>query len=54
MPQKILIVDDDELFRQGLSLAFHGDYDLYTAEDAETALGMLENDGPFAVIVSDM
>ena len=54
MPQKILIVDDDELFRQGLSLAFHGDYDLYTAEDAETAPGMLENDGPFAVIVSDM
>jgi len=52
--QKILIVDDDELFLKGLSLAFRGDYDLAIAEDGETALRMLENDGPFAVIVSDM
>ena len=54
MPQNILIVDDDELFLKGLSLAFRGDYDLAIAEDGETVLRMLENDGPFAVIVSDM
>jgi len=54
MPQKILIVGDDELFLKGLSLAFGGDYELSTVADGETALSMLEHDGPFAVIVSDM
>ena len=35
-------------------MAFRGDYELHTAPDAEAALVKIENDGPFAVLVSDM
>lgn len=51
---KILVVDDDDLFLRGLTLPFQKDFDIETAHDAEQAIEKLEQDGPFAVVVSDM
>lgn len=54
MDEKILFVDDEENILHAYKLALHKQYQLTTATSAATALEMIESDGPFAVIVSDM
>ena len=51
---RVLLVDDEPAILAGLSRQLRGSYDVVTSTDAVTGLDLLENDGPFAVVVSDM
>jgi len=54
MDYKILCVDDDLNILQGYKRSFRKDFNIYTAEGGSEGLSMIENDGPFAVVISDM
>lgn len=49
---RLLIVDDEKPTRDGLRAALEDDYDVYVAEDAESALRLLEEQS-FDVLLSD-
>ena len=48
----LLIVDDEKPTREGLRAALEERYDVYVAEDAATAMGLLEREH-FAVLLTD-
>jgi len=48
----LLIVDDEKPTREGLRAALEDRYDVYVAEDAATAMELLERD-PFQVLLTD-
>src|SRR5579871_4409380 len=54
MPEKptLLIVDDEKTTREGLRAALEDRYDVYIAEDAKAAMGLLESDN-FDVLITD-
>ena len=54
MPEKILFVDDEENVLSALKRQFRKQYSVSTALGGASALQMLADQGPFAVIVSDM
>ncbi len=54
MTQKILCVDDDPNILQGYKRALRKDFDISIAEGGEPGLALIAQEGPFAVIVSDM
>ena len=54
MREKILLVDDEPAVLQGLQRLLHGDFDTETAVEGKGALILLENNGPYAVVMSDM
>lgn len=49
----ILIVDDEKPTRDGLRAALEDRYDVYVAEDAQSAFGLLEREH-FAVLLTDL
>ncbi len=53
-PEKILLVDDERLVLLALQRQLRNEFDIHIAEGAEAGLKAMENDGPFAVVVSDM
>ncbi len=53
-PEKILLVDDERLMLLALQRQLRNEFDIHIAEGAEAGLKAMENDGPFAVVVSDM
>ncbi len=54
MTQNILLVDDDPNILQGYSRQFRKKFRITTAPGGKEGLEAIHNDGPFAVIVSDM
>jgi two-component system response regulator AtoC len=48
----LLIVDDEKPTRDGLRAALEDHYDVYVAEDAATAMALLEEES-FAVMLTD-
>ncbi len=54
MSQKILCVDDDPNILQGYKRALRKEFDITTAEGGELGLMALKNEGPFAIVISDM
>ena len=48
----VLIVDDEKPTREGLRAALEERYDVYVAEDAATAMSLLEKES-FAVLLTD-
>jgi FixJ family two-component response regulator len=54
MAEKILLVDDDTNVLDGYRRILSREFLLETALGAEEALRMIENHGPYAVVVSDM
>jgi len=54
MNNKILCVDDEPNILQAYKRNLRKDFDIYLAESGAEALAMMESDGPFAVISSDM
>jgi CheY-like chemotaxis protein len=50
---RILIVDDEEAILETMQFTFEEDYEVLTSSDAETALRLLEERGPIAVVISD-
>jgi response regulator RpfG family c-di-GMP phosphodiesterase len=51
---KILFVDDDQSILSGFQRVFRKHFDVYTSPGAEKAYEIIMEDGPFAIIVSDM
>ncbi len=51
---RILCVDDEPLVLQGLRQRLRRGYDIHLAEGAEEGLKALADEGPFAVVISDM
>jgi len=49
----LLVVDDEKPTREGLRAALEDRYDVYLAEDAATAMELLERE-PFAVLLTDL
>jgi response regulator RpfG family c-di-GMP phosphodiesterase len=54
MHKTILFVDDDELLLKAVRRSLTSRYDLETALGPEEALKRIQEDGPFAVVVSDL
>src|SRR5580700_11334342 len=52
MKPTLLIVDDEKTTREGLRAALEERYDVYIAEDAKAAMGLLESEN-FDVILTD-
>jgi response regulator RpfG family c-di-GMP phosphodiesterase len=54
MSEKILLVDDELNILQSMQRQLRKRFEITTAESGDEALKVLKNEGPFAVIVSDM
>ena len=54
MRKKVLCVDDEPNVLDGYRRALRKDFDIRTAEGGEQGIKAITEDGPFAVIVSDM
>ena len=54
MTERILFVDDEPNVLQSIKRQLRKRFDLVTAEGGQEALRVLQEEGPFAVIVSDM
>jgi len=54
MSDKILFVDDEPSALAGFSRALHGKFDIRTAISGGEGLVRVQEEGPFAVVVSDM
>ena len=54
MNLKILFVDDEPAALKLYGLMLQGEFDIATARSGEDGLTLLRNDGPFAIVVSDM
>lgn len=52
--RKVLLVDDEINILNGLKRQLRKQFDIFTAASGQDALQIVENEGPFAVIVSDM
>lgn len=53
MKSRVLVVDDETQILEAFRLRFQDQYDIHCAIDAWEGLEILENEGPFAVVVSD-
>ncbi|KIL97131.1 Hydrogenase transcriptional regulatory protein HoxA [Paramagnetospirillum magnetotacticum MS-1] len=53
-PEKILLVDDEANLLAGMRRLLGQSFNITTAEGGIEALGLAQNEGPFAVVVSDM
>lgn len=54
MPEKILMVDDEDAVLVGYQRMFRNEFQIETAPGGAAALAALEASGPYAVVVSDM
>lgn len=54
MSQKVLFVDDDQKILNAISRQFDDELEFETALGPAEALEMIDDEGPFAVVVSDM
>src|SRR5882672_4792554 len=54
MNTKILCVDDEPNVLEAFSRSLRKDFQVFVAQSGEQGIAMIENEGPFAVVVSDM
>jgi response regulator RpfG family c-di-GMP phosphodiesterase len=54
MSEKILCVDDEPLVLDGLKRCLHERFCIDTATSADAALNLIDTQGPYAVVVSDL
>ena len=52
-PPRILIVDDEEAILETMAFTFMDSYDVHTSTDPQKALGILDDQAPFAVVITD-
>jgi FixJ family two-component response regulator len=50
---RVLVVDDEEAILETMTFTFQDDYEVHTSTDARKALDILDNEGPFAVVLTD-
>ncbi|GAB4317507.1 MAG: response regulator [Candidatus Zixiibacteriota bacterium] len=51
---RVLFVDDEENLLNAIRRQFRREFDMTTAQSGKEALALIESDGPFAVVVSDL
>ena len=54
MEEKVLFVDDDQKVLNGVTRQFEDVFEFDTANGPEVALKLIDSDGPYAIVVSDM
>ena len=54
MAEKILFVDDEPLVLDAFRRMLHDKFEIYTVDSGEKALASARDNGPFAVVISDM
>ena len=54
MNHKVLIVDDEPAVLEGYKRLLRREFDLETAEGGELGLNLMQEQGPFALVISDM
>ncbi|MBU1249480.1 MAG: response regulator, partial [Proteobacteria bacterium] len=54
MTDKVLFVDDEENILHSIKRELRKRFEIYTAGSGAEALDILKNQGPIAVVVSDM
>lgn len=54
MSEKILFVDDEANILSAIKRQLHKKFEIYTAVGGRAGLEVLESEGPFAIVVSDM
>jgi response regulator RpfG family c-di-GMP phosphodiesterase len=54
MNKKILCIDDESHVLEGMKRVLRRDFEVFTAESGVEAFSIIQKDGPFAVVVSDM
>jgi CheY-like chemotaxis protein len=54
MADKILFVDDEPLILDGYKRMLHSEFDVSTAQGGEQGLASVGDNGPYAVVISDM
>ncbi|MCB0212678.1 MAG: response regulator, partial [Anaerolineae bacterium] len=54
MSNKILLVDDETNIRRSYKRSLYGQFNLETAASGQEGLALLADEGPFAVVISDM
>lgn len=54
MPEQILLVDDERNVLDAYRRNLRGEFLMDVAQSGQEALGMMENKGPYAVVISDM
>jgi CheY-like chemotaxis protein len=50
---RILVVDDEEAILETMTFTFQDDYEVFTSNDARRALEILDENAPFAVVLTD-
>ena len=50
---RVLVVDDEEAILETMAFTFEDEYEVYTSNDARSALELLDERGPFAVVLTD-
>lgn len=50
---RILVVDDEEAILETMTFTFENDYEVHTSSDARRALELLDEHGPFSVVLTD-
>ena len=50
---RVLVVDDEEAILETMAFTFEDEYEVYTSNDARSALELLDEKGPFAVVLTD-
>ena len=53
MNHKVLIVDDEPAVLEGYKRLLRREFDLETAEGGELGLRVIQEHGPFALVISD-
>ena len=50
---RILVVDDEEAILETMTFTFQDDYEVHTSSDARRALEVLDENAPFAAVLTD-
>jgi response regulator RpfG family c-di-GMP phosphodiesterase len=54
MSDKVLFVDDEQLVLNAFQRTLRGEFEVFTAVSPEDGLAIIQTNGPFAVVVSDL
>jgi CheY-like chemotaxis protein len=50
---RILVVDDEDAILETMTFTFQDDYEVHTSNDPRAALGILDDEDPFAAVLTD-
>jgi DNA-binding NtrC family response regulator len=52
--EKILVVDDEKSVLDSIERLLHGEFSISKAQDADQGLELIQQCGPYAIVISDM